>query len=304
MSIDISRALSDGLNRSLKRSGGILFVVFLVLETVSMVAMQSASSTLFPQSLQRLQEMSSRPLPIQFTQFTRLLEGPQPLAAPIPLWAAISLFVVVAVLGQTARVLSDRIFISSETEGLHEPRRWIGWATLSSIGGSIVIFALFFLLYLPVGILLVISPFLLLVWTVIALITVIVLSVSFLFFRQEIASRDIGPIDALSDSWSLVRGDRFKLFGLVVLLLGIWYSSSLIGGILFGLFSQRAGAIASLVIGAALLVFDSAVVAQVYRQLRAEKRDTATNETEDDINGDTGTDDEWEPDEKWNDPPL
>jgi hypothetical protein len=303
MSIDISRALSDGLNRSLKRSGGILFVVFLVLETVSMVAMQSASDTLFPQALQRFQEMSSGPLP---TQFTQLLEGPQPLAASIPLWVAISLFFMVAVLGQTARVLSDRTFISSETEGLHEPRRWIGWATLSSIGGSIVIFALFFLLYLPVGVLLIVSPLLLLVWAVVALITAIVLSVSFLFFRQEIASRDIGPVDALSDSWSLVKGNRLEVLGLILLLTGITLVVDIVGGLLFGLFSLRAGAIAGLFIGAALFVFDSAVVAQAYCQLRTEKRDVDTNETSDGINEnrDTDTDDEWEPDEKWNDPPL
>jgi hypothetical protein len=297
MSIDIRSALSNGLDRSLKRNGVILFVVFLAFGLVSVVAAQSALETLLPQTLELVQETSQRQLPSQFVQS---MERPQPLAVSISVWGAITLFLVVFVLGQTARVLSDRTFISDESERLYEPRRWIVPATLSSIGGVIIFFLLLFLLYFPIGFFMLLSPLLGALSTLIAIAVAIVLGTSFFFFRQEIASKDIGPIDALTNSWSLVRGDRLRVFGLAVVLFSISFISNAIGSRLFSLFSPRAGVIASVVIGAALIVFDSAVAAQAYRQLRAEKRDTGGSDT--DTTGDE--DDEWEPDEEWNDPPL
>jgi hypothetical protein len=288
MSIDIRSALSNGLDRTLKRNGALLFVVFLVFGLVSVVASQSALETLLPQMIQLLQETSQRPLPSRFVQ---LMEQPLPLAVSIPVGGAIALFLVVFVLGQTARVLSDRTFISDESEGLYEPGRWIVPATLSSIGGVIIFFGLLFLLYFPIGFFMLLSPLLGALSALIAIAVAIVLGTSFFFFRQKIASEDIGPIDALTDSWSLVQGNRLTVFGLAVLLAVISFISSSIGSSLFSLFSPSAGVIASVVIGAALLVFDSAVAAQAYLQLRAENTDT------------TG-DDEWEPDDEWNDPSL
>jgi hypothetical protein len=297
MSIDIRSALSNGLDRTLKRNGAILFVVFLVFGIVSVVAVQSVLETILPQTLHLLQETTQRQLSSQFVQ---LMERPQPLAVSIPVGSAIALFLVVFVLGQTARVLSDRTFISDESERLYEPRRWIVPATLSSIGGVLIFFLLLVLLYLPIGFFMLLSPLLGALSASIAVVVAIVLGISFFFFRQEIASEDIGPIDALTDSWSLVRGNRLTVFGLSVLLYIISFVSSTIASILFSLFSPSAGVIASVVIGAALLVFDSAVAAQAYQQLQAEKRDTDSVDT--DTTGDE--DDEWESDDEWNDPPL
>jgi MFS family permease len=309
MSIDLSHALSEGLDRSLKRNGVILFVVFLVLGVVNRVMMQSALDVFFTQAIQWLQEMSQQPLPSILIQSQG---SSSPLSMSIPFWVAIALLSMVAVLGQAVNVLSDRTFISDETKQLHEPRRWIIRATLSSIGALIAIFVLTVLLSVPIVLLAAVSPLLSLLWSLIAIVTLFVLSISFFFFRQEIASRNIGPIDALTDSWSLVKGDRFKVFGLAVLLSIISFVGTAVGGSLFGLFSLKAGTIAGIVIGAAFLVFDSAVAAQVYRQLCAEKRDTNAigigntdrTDTTIDEDGDTDEDDEWEPDDKWDDPPL
>jgi hypothetical protein len=300
MSIDIGHALKEGLNRTLASNGVVLFVVFLVFGAVNRIAAQSVLATLLPQLLQSLQESSQRPLPSLYTQF---LENPPPLAMSIPIEGAIALFFVMFVLGQTARVLSDRTFISDESQRLHEPGRWIVPATLSSIGGVIIIYLSLFILYLPTGIFLSLSPLLGVLWSLIALIATIVLTISFFFFRQEIASRDIGPVEALTDSWSLVSGDRLKVFLLAAVLYIVTFASDFVGSSLFALLSPIAGVITSIFIGAVFLVFNSAVAAQVYRQLRAEKRDVT--ETTDDVE-DTNEagDDEWEPDEKWNDPPL
>lgn len=297
MSIDIRRALREGLNRSLKRNSAVLFVVFLVFGAVSTVAAQSVLATLLPQLVEFLQEASQRPLP---SLYTELLKRPHPLAVSIPVGGAIALFCGMVVLGQTARILSDRTFISDESEQLYEPGRWIIPATLSSVAGVIIIVGLFTLLYIPIGILRVISPLLALLWTLIAVVVTIVLVISFYFFRQEIASEDVGPIDALTNSWSLVSGDRLKILVLAVLLYLISFVVSGLGSTLFSQFNLKVRAVASIVIVAALVVFDSAVVAQVYRQLRAE------DQAADGIGADAeDTDeDEWEPDEKWNDPPL
>lgn len=294
MSIDIRHALKEGLHRSLERNGVVLFVVFLVFGAVTEVATQSVLATLLPQTLELLQETAQRPLRPQFIQ---ILERPQPLAVPIPVGVAIALFFGMLVLGQMARVLSDRTFISDESERLHEPGRWIVPATLSSIAGVLIIAVLFTLLYVPIVFFGLISPLLSRLWSLIAVVIAIVLAISFFFFRQEIASEDVGPIDALTNSWSLVSGERLKVFGLAVLLFLISFAVTYIVSRLFAPFGLRAGAIASVVIVAALVVFDSAVVAQIYCQLCAEKRDI--DGTDEDVDGD-----EWEPDEKWNDPPL
>lgn len=290
MTLDIGNALRDGLDRSVERNGMILFVLFFVLQTVSVVASQSALETIIPRFIRWVRTVSPEPLPPELTQMT---EGFPPLAVPLPLEGAIALVFVVFVLGQTTRVISDRTFISDESDGLYEPRRWIGWATLSSIGGSILIFALFFLLILPAIVLRPIIPLFAALWGLIAIVIGLVLGLSFFFFRQKIATEDIGPIDALADSWSLVNGDRFEVLGLAVSLLFIEFAVGFIARNLFGLLGRVPGTIASITIGAALLVFSSAVAAQAYRQLQE------TGETTDEA-----SDDEWVPDEKWNDPPM
>lgn len=296
MSLDIGAALRRGLDRTLERNGAILFVLFLVIQSVSTVARQSAFGPLYQRLIQQLREVSTEPLPPEVTQMP---DRSPPLAVSIPLEGALALILSIFVLGQAARVISARTFISDETDQLHEPSRWIGWATLSSVAGIIIIAVLAFFLTLPLGLLLRISPVLAVLWGLIALIIGLIIGLSFYFFRQEIAAEDIGPIDALADSWSLVNGDRFEVLGLAISLLFINIVGSL-GSSLFGLFGPIPGLMAGIVIGAALLVFSSAVAAQAYRQLRAEKRGVEP------LGGSDSTDNEdgWEPDEKWDDPPL
>lgn len=298
MSLDIGDALRTGLDRTLERNGAILFVLFLVLQSVSTVARQSAFGPLYRRLIQQLRAVSTEPLPPELTQIP---DRSSPLAVAIPLEGALALILIIFVLGQAARVISARTFISDETDQLYEPSRWIGWATLSSVVGTIIIAVLVFFLILPFGIFFRISPVLALLWGVIALVIGVIIGLSFYFFRQEIAAEDSGPIDALADSWSLVNGDRFEVLGLIISLLFIDFVVGLLGSSLFGLLGPMPGVIVSLVIGAALLVFSSAVVAQAYRQLRAEKRDVESDGSD---GSDTTDEDGWEPDEKWDDPPL
>lgn len=294
MSLDIGDALRKGLDRSTERNGAILFALLFVLQAVSTVASQSALSRLLPRLIRRMQEAAPEPIPPEVTQ---AMERTPPLAVPIPVEAAVALILVIMIFEQAVLVISDRTFISDATERLHEPKRWLGWATVSSIGAVIFIYALTFLLFVPAWIVSLVSPPLAIFLGLIAAVIGLFLGLSFFFFRQEIATEDIGPVEALTDSWSLVKGDRFEVFGLIILLSFITFIGNFISGLLFGLFGRVPEAVGTIVITSALFVFSSAVAAQAYRQLRAAKRSEGSTEADDST-------DDLDPNNEWNDPPL
>ncbi|WP_248904197.1 hypothetical protein [Halocatena marina] len=294
MSLDIGDALRKGLDRSTERNGAILFALLFVLQAVSTVASQSALSRLLPRLIQRMQEAAPEPIPPEVTQ---AMERTPPLAVPIPVEAAVALILVIMIFEQAVLVISDRTFISDTTERLHEPKRWLGWATVSSIGAVIFIYALTFLLFVPAWIVSFVSLPLAIFLGLIAAVIGLFLGLSFFFFRQEIAAEDIGPVEALTDSWSLVKGDRFEVFGLIILLSFITFVVNFISGLLFGLFGRVPEAVGTIVITSALFVFSSAVAAQAYRQLRAAKRNEGSTEADDST-------DDLDPNNEWNDPPL
>ncbi|MFC6963769.1 hypothetical protein [Halocatena marina] len=294
MSLDIGDALRKGLDRSTERNGAILFALLFVLQAVSTVASQSALSRLLPRLIQRMQEAAPEPIPPEVTQ---AMERTPPLAVPIPVEAAVALILVIMIFEQAVLVISDRTFISDATERLHEPKRWLGWATVSSIGAVIFIYALTFLLFVPAWIVSFVSLPLAILLGLIAAVIGLFLGLSFFFFRQEIAAEDIGPVEALTDSWSLVKGDRFEVFGLIILLSFITFVVNFISGLLFGLFGRVPEAVGTIVITSALFVFSSAVAAQAYRQLRAAKRNEGSTEADDST-------DDLDPNNEWNDPPL
>ncbi|WP_390207762.1 hypothetical protein [Halocatena marina] len=282
------------MDRSTERNGAILFALLFVLQAVSTVASQSALSRLLPRLIQRMQEAAPEPIPPEVTQ---AMERTPPLAVPIPVEAAVALILVIMIFEQAVLVISDRTFISDATERLHEPKRWLGWATVSSIGAVIFIYALTFLLFVPAWIVSFVSLPLAILLGLIAAVIGLFLGLSFFFFRQEIAAEDIGPVEALTDSWSLVKGDRFEVFGLIILLSFITFVVNFISGLLFGLFGRVPEAVGTIVITSALFVFSSAVAAQAYRQLRAAKRNEGSTEADDST-------DDLDPNNEWNDPPL
>lgn len=289
MSLSIGEAVRNGLDRSTNRNAGVLFVLFFLVTLVSTVATSSASAVGNRRMLALLEETERSVPPI----YEEALASSPPLAIPMPLWVALLLVVVLWIAGEAVRVISDRTFISEETERLHEPTRWLGWATLSS-AVFVIVFNLLLIFYGAfVGVLMAFSPGAALLWLLIGGLGLLVLSVFFFFTRQEIASKDVGPVEGIAGSWSLVRGNEIEVFGLGVVLALIEILNQAVFLALDQL-GQIPAIIVNLLIGSALLVFFSAVVAHAYRQLRDDSRNDDSETASEPL----------DPDDEWDDPPL
>lgn len=248
MSLNIGSALSEGLDRALSRNGLVLFlltgVVGLISVALSQTQLRSQVETLGaanPELLRQLQE-----LPFAAGQFT----PPFPLALPISGTLAQVLSLLMAFPNEIVLLIAARTFVSDQTGGLFEPTRNLPLAVLNAVIGGIVVIVL-----VSIGTLLLVVPGLF-------------LAVSFLFFREEVAVEDKNLIDAITDSYALVKGDRFAVFGLMLVLAVIGLVVNLLAGVVPGV----AGTLVGVVVGAALTVFSAAVVARAYRQLVDSKR--------------------------------
>lgn len=251
MTLDLGDALTDGASRALKRNGLYLFVVFFVLTLVSVLATQTLMEVYFA-FLQQIVEQQPGQQPDQMPFFDGQDPFSQsfPLALPIPWPAAVTLLVGTWIVGEAARIVSDRSFVSDRTASLHEPTRNL---PLAVINGVIATFLIVFFLWL--SLVTVVGP--------------IVLAVLFFFTRQEIAVQDKNVIDALVDSVKLTKGNRVEVFALALILFIIIELTTALFGFLPGI----AGPLVTAAVVAALGVFNSAVAAQAYRQLAAERRD-------------------------------
>jgi cell division protein FtsL len=252
MSLNIGSALSEGLDRSLKRNSLVLFVLVTAVGLLS----TALSQTQLRDQFQQLQ--STQPELLAELQQLPFLGGqlspPFPLALPISGVAAQGLSLLMAFPNEIILLVAARTFVSDETSGLFEPTRNLPLATLNAVLGGIVVAVL-----VGIGMLLLVVPGLF-------------LAVSFLFFREEVAVQDKNLIDAITDSYSLVKGDRFAVFGLILVLFLIGLVASAVTLVVPGV----AGTIVSSVVGAAVTVFAAAVVGRAYVQLVESNRGQGT----------------------------
>lgn len=96
------------------------------------------------------------------------------------------------------------------------------------------------------------------------------LLVSLYFAQVYIAVEGEGPIEALSSSWALAKGDRFAIFGLVLVLAIVGILAGVVGEIV-GIVSPLVGSLLSLTISGFLTVFSTAALVDAYHQLRSEQ---------------------------------
>lgn len=289
MSLSIGDSLREGFNRATNRNAGILFVLFCLLTLLSTVARNSATAVMYSRLIEFIEETEGSLPPI----YEGITASSPPLSISMSLGVVLVFAVVMWIAGEAVRVISDRTFLSEETEQLHEPTRWIGWATLSSFGFAIIFNCLLVFYAFSIGIVSALNPVLTVFWALIGGVVLLVLSILFFFTRQEIAIRDVGPIEAMIGSWSLVRNNEIEVFGLGVVLALIDVGSQVLIFML-GIAGQFLATIVTIITTAALLVFFSAVVAQAYHQLRAEQEEDDAETTEQPL----------DPDNEWNDPPL
>lgn len=265
MALDVGDALRDGFRRATARNGLVLMVaVFLV----------GAGTTAFSQTVQvalvewladLASEQGTTPPPEDAF-------GATPLALPIPAWLAGLLLVGTWLVGQAVTVVAIRTFVSDATERIPREflRRRIVWAVANVVVGGIVVGAL-----VVAGLLLLVLPGLF-------------LAVSFYFLNQVIAVEDEDFVDAMRESWSLAAGDRFDVFLLAAVLVGLSVVV-LAPTIVLGEALPAVAAAYSLAVTAPVSVFGVAAVSRAYVQL------VETRETADEYAGALGPEDLEEP---------
>jgi len=235
MALQLSHAVSDGIRRTLTRTGGILFLGFLVLQLGIQTAVNSAVMGYLP--------------PEAAAQFS----SNAGLTLPISGSVGLVLFGVLIVLSSVYFVILSRTFAQPLSEVSTFPvtsTQRLGRATVTAfVGGfivGVVVLIGFVLLFVP-G---------------------LFFAASFLFFIFAVAVEDRGLISSLKRSWGLARGSRLKLGVLVVV-------SGLFGGVIGAVspLLDFAGVpvvadIVTVVLTTAFFLPYYAIIASAYLQLR------------------------------------
>jgi hypothetical protein len=273
MSLDISDALSDGLDRTFQRNGLLLAVVFVVFGVADAVAGQTLAAATARFVEQTVSQLPSDASPAPTTTFPSA--EATPLSLPLPVPVALGLVAVLAFVAEAVRIVAVRTLVSSETETIPDEfvSRNLLSATLNGFVGGLVV-----LILVGVGLIFLVVPG-------------VFLALSFFFVRQEIAVEDKNFIDALSASWELTSGHRLQLFGLalVVFVIGLVVTGvgSLVGFVGIPLLTT----VVTVLLGSVTTVFGVAVTSRAYVQLTDEANVDA--DTDVDVAADADEESEW-----------
>lgn len=237
MTLQIGRALSRSVTKTLSRAG----LTFVALLGLAQLAFLAATNTLFEAFFARLD------LPAGTTTSTSF-----PLSLPISMTAAGALVVVMLLVFQVINVVLIRVMAADRQAITREAytRRMV-WVVCNSIVVGIV------------------TGLLTMIGFVLLVIPGLFLMVSLLFAVVYVADQDENFVSAIRDSWSLASGNRWRLFGLLLVVLAGFFAVS------FGLqFLLPAGSaltlVASTVLNTVIVVYQLAVITEAYRQLRGE----------------------------------
>jgi hypothetical protein len=241
MTLQLGRAISDGIKRILTPTGGILLVVFLTLQLLTQASINTAVTSVF----------SDGP--------AGEIEAALGMTLPVSGTVAAGLFVGVVVLSSAYFVVLSRaltrptVELSSFPSDLYTRR--MGRATLSMFVGGIVVG-----LAIMVG-------------SVFLFVPGIFLAICFLFFTFAVGVEDRGIIGALKRSWGLSRGNRLKLAILVILGGVIGVVSSIVGTIFDIASSAIVGELIVNTINSILFVLLYGMIAAAYLQLEGDDPD-------------------------------
>ncbi|QSG05002.1 hypothetical protein [Halapricum desulfuricans] len=172
--------------------------------------------------------------------------------APVP--AILLGILALALLVEAAKIVATRAFAAGELDGVPTSlaTRRLAVATLF---GFLAGLALKIVITLTAGV------------------TFFVLSIPALFvfvgtmlYRQEIAIADKGPLAAISGSWGLVKGNRWRMLAIAVVLFVVWVVVWVVTTPIPG----TTGVIAAALLSAVEVTFGVAVVTEAYVRLRGE----------------------------------
>lgn len=238
MTLRIGRAIGNGVTKTLSKAG----LTFVLLFGLAQLAFLAAINTLFEAVFATLD------LPAGATETSTSF----PLALPVSttvagVLALVTLLVIQVITVVLIRVMAaDRQVITRDTY----TRRMI-WVVLNSIVAGFVVGLL-----TTIGFVLLVIPGLF-------------VTVSLLFTTVYVADQDENAISAMGDSWGLASGNRWRLFGLYLVVIAGFFAVSLPVG-----FVLPTGSVLSLAVSTALntvmIVFLMAVITDAYRQLRGD----------------------------------
>jgi len=195
MGFKLSHAISDGLRRTLTKTGGLLFIGFLIIQIVTQATVNTAVLSYFPIG-------------------TSTQMGPSTgLVLPVSGTVALALFAALLVLSAAFFVVIGRAMVQPLGDFSTVPAdatRHLGRTTLAMLLGGVVVSMSVF------------------VGTLFFLVPGLFLATSFLFIAFTIAAEDRSVIGGLKRSWALASGSRLKLFVLVIL-------TTVFGGVIGGI---------------------------------------------------------------------
>jgi hypothetical protein len=237
MTLHLTTALVDGSRRVLTRTGAVLFVLLLVLQTLLVTSLNTVLAAEIPSAAADVLGLT---LPVS-----------GPVAGAILAGTTLSNAVYFVVLSRAfARPLPE---LASFPAALYTRR--MGRASLTMLVAGVVSF-----LAIMIGFALLFLPGLF-------------LSACLLFVVFAVGVEDRGVLGALKRSWQLSKGNRLRL-GVIVFLTGV--GGALIG-VVPGLFqlagAAAAGDLATIGLNSVLFTFVYGIVADAYRQLTDDTAD-------------------------------
>lgn len=272
MSLDIEKALSDGLDRLLTRPGALLVGAFIGLGVVSVVVGQSFARLGFEFLLEEFGQQLAETG--QLEQMRRNV-GSFPFAVSVSPVVLAMVFVVSAFVAEAISVVGVRAFAASDPDRLPaDLTDRLGLATVNGfLGGLLASVAI--LIGFVVGLLgLVVGSF----------VVAAFLWISLLFVRQEVALADENAIGALTESWELARGNRWQLLVVVVVLVLVSVGVSVVTSAV-GFLGPAVRTVIGMGLGSVAGVYGIAVTTRAYEQLRGE-RDAASDDWDDGVDAD------------------
>lgn len=236
MTLQLGRAIGDGIKRVLTPTGGILFAGFLVLQLLTQASVNTVVTSVF----------SDGP--------AGEIEAALGVTLPVSGTVAGGLFVAAVVLSSAYFVVLSRALtrspgeLSSFPSDLYVDR--MGRATLSMFVGGLVVG-----LTIMVGFALLFVPG-------------VFLAICFLFFTFAVGVEDRGIIGGLKRSWGLARGHRLKLTVLVFFAGAVGGVSGIVGTLFDLAGSAIVGELVVNTINSVLFVLLYGIIAAAYLQLQ------------------------------------
>lgn len=266
--MNLGNAIEEALERLRSRTGLVLLVAFLAVGVATVVARQ----TLLAASLTEYLGLGGDPamLPLSPADVR-----PIALALPVGYGLAVALFGAVTLVSEYASVVTLRAFTGSSLREA-ATRRVTRTVLVGFFVGLVVRMAVL------VGLVAFVLPGLF-------------LASALLFAHARVAVEGDGPLTALAESWTLTKGRRFAVSGVVAVLASLYLLPRLVAGAVPGEIPSLL--VGGLLVGAANLV-SAAVVARAYVALRDDRvadADAEDEEEADPYDAPLGADDLPEP---------